>query len=434
MKLSKFISKLVFIIAFISTFLAFFVTIIFQYNSFIKEKEHIEKEYIQLKKNEIKNEVLRVFDFIEYKQESLKEDTKIDEELSKNEILDWISKIRFSKNGYIFVNTLDKKALVFDGEKKAIPKIHPNESLFNKQLNAIKNIDGDFISYSFKKLNTQEEFPKVAFVKLYKKYNWIIGTGVYLDEIKKEIDRKNEIFKNIIIEQIKFFIIILIFMAIGIYFISQEVSKYINENIKNLISSFESSSKDNKKINTKKLTYKEFITLANKLNEILENKNKTEEKLQDYIKIVNEHVIISSTDENGVIRNVNNAFCEISGYKKEELIGKTHSIVRHHDMPKETYMQMWQDLSKGVTWRGELKNKNKKGEAYWVEAIIQPIFEKNKLIGYTAIRNDITNKKKVEYLSITDELTQVYNRRYFNKVIEEELNRKKKYLFYDDRY
>mgnify|MGYP003610240625 FL=1 len=74
----------------------------------------------------------------------------------------------------------------------------------------------------------------------------------------------------------------------------------------------------------------------------------------------------------------------------------------------------------------EIKNKNKQGVDYWVYAIIKPLLKDTKIIGFTAIRTNITDKKHIEYLSITDELTQLYNRRYFNLKINEEINRAKR--------
>lgn len=430
MQLSKFIARIIFTIAFISTFLAFFVTIVFQYNSFEKDKLHIKKEFIQLKKSEIKNEVDRVYEFIKYKQSLVNKSNSLhnqeNEEKTKDDILDWISKIRFGKDGYIFVNSLDKKALVFDGKKIENPTLHPNIKLFNQQLDTVKNENEGFFFYNFKKLDTSKEFAKLGFVKKHDKYNWIIGSGVYLDEIDNEIIRKEKIFKNTILNEINFFILILIFISIGIYFVSKKVSKYINQNITNLIFAFEKASKRNKSINTSALTYSEFISLANKLNITLENKNKTEAKLQDYIKIVNEHVMITSTDEKGIIKDISEAFCKISGYTKEELIGEHYNILRNENIPESFYENLCSNLKINKNWKGELKNKNKQGQVYWVEAIIQANIENGDFKGYTTIRTDITNKKKVEHLSITDDLTQLYNRRYFNKIIDKELNRKKR--------
>jgi diguanylate cyclase (GGDEF)-like protein/PAS domain S-box-containing protein len=148
------------------------------------------------------------------------------------------------------------------------------------------------------------------------------------------------------------------------------------------------------------------------------------------VDIINQNVIISSTDKEGVIIDANDAFCKISGYSKEELIGRQHNIVHHPDTPEKVYEEIWENLLAGKEWEGELKNRKKNGEIYWVKTTIHPNYSKNKIIGYTAIRQDITDKKRVEYLSITDELTQTFNRRYFNIKIEEEINRAKRNDYY----
>ena len=166
--------------------------------------------------------------------------------------------------------------------------------------------------------------------------------------------------------------------------------------------------------------------MANNLNITLESKNETEIKLQDYIQIINENIIISSTNKDGFIVDVSEAFCKISGYTKEELIGKTHKVVRHPDTSTKFYEEMWKKLLEGNIWKGEIHNQDKTGKDYWVYAIIKPIFKNQELVGFTAIRTNITDKKYIEHLSITDELTQLYNRRFFNIKIIEELNRVKR--------
>ncbi|NCB13153.1 MAG: diguanylate cyclase, partial [Erysipelotrichia bacterium] len=271
-----------------------------------------------------------------------------------------------------------------------------------------------------------EEFDKISFVKQYENYNWIIGCGVYLDEIEKELQRKNEIFKKNITQQIVSMFIIFLFILVAIYFISKYIADFINKNIKNLIQSFSKAALKNEKIDTNTLTFKEFIILANSLNKTLENKNMVEKKLQNYINIVNQNVIISSTNIQGFITEVSEAFCEISGYKKDELIGKSHTIVRHPDTPASFYKEMWDTLLSKKEWRGEIKNLSKNKDIYWIYAIITPILKNNEIIGFTSIKSDITNKKHIEELSITDELTKIYNRRFFNIKIKEEINRAKR--------
>lgn len=157
--------------------------------------------------------------------------------------------------------------------------------------------------------------------------------------------------------------------------------------------------------------------------DVTEIKN-TQKKMQEYIEIIDKNVIISTTDRDGVITNASEAFCKISGYSQAELIGKKHSIIRHPDMPNSLYKDMWRVIKSGNSWRGEIKNLKKNFEFYWVDAIIYPNYDSNlKIVGYTSIRQDITDKKRIEKLLITDSLTGIFNRRYFNQIFSKEIER-----------
>ncbi|MFH1948346.1 MAG: CHASE domain-containing protein [Pseudomonadota bacterium] len=134
-------------------------------------------------------------------------------------------------------------------------------------------------------------------------------------------------------------------------------------------------------------------------------------KLEEYMLVIDKYVITSTTDLSGKITHASKAFCNIAGYRKEELIGKNHRIVRHEDMPKTIYKELWETIQAGNVWQGEIKNKHKDGSSYWTDATISPIRnEQGEIVSYTAIRHDITDKKRIEELSVTDRLTQLYNR------------------------
>lgn len=151
-------------------------------------------------------------------------------------------------------------------------------------------------------------------------------------------------------------------------------------------------------------------------------------QLEEYIKIIDANVIISETDIHGIITDVSDAFCHISGYSKEELLGKNHHIVKHPDMPNSVYIELWKSLHASKTWRGEIKNLRKDGTSYWVDAIISPRYnEAGEKIGYTAIRQDITDKKRIEELSITDKLTGLYNRLKLDNLFAYHLGMTKRY-------
>lgn len=124
---------------------------------------------------------------------------------------------------------------------------------------------------------------------------------------------------------------------------------------------------------------------------------KQKEYLNSLLDIYDKNVIFSKTDLKGIIIHVSEAFCKISGYKKHELIGKNHNIIRHPDMPKETFKYLWDCLKKGEKVNLEVKNKKKDGGYYWVEAEFEPYFDsKGNHVGYSAVRKDITANKDIE--------------------------------------
>lgn len=101
--------------------------------------------------------------------------------------------------------------------------------------------------------------------------------------------------------------------------------------------------------------------------------------------------IVSKTDLTGHITFVNDTFCEVSGYSREELIGQSHNIIRHQDTPKETFIELWKTIQNGNVFHAIIKNRTKDGSAYYVESTILPIKdETDETIEYLAIRNDVT--------------------------------------------
>ena len=115
--------------------------------------------------------------------------------------------------------------------------------------------------------------------------------------------------------------------------------------------------------------------------------------------------IISKTDLKGIITFVNSAFCKLAGYEKSELVGKPHSIVRHPDMPKEAFKELWNTIEKNETWRGFVKNLRKDGKYYWVEATIQPMFDENgNKVGYISARKEMHPDDKEKYEKIYQQM------------------------------
>ena len=97
-------------------------------------------------------------------------------------------------------------------------------------------------------------------------------------------------------------------------------------------------------------------------------------------------MIVSETDEKGIIQYANEDFCKIAEYTREELRGKPHNIVRHEDMPKAAFKDLWTTIQSGNTWNGIVKNKTKNGNYYWVNATAYPSTDFNGNIRYISVR------------------------------------------------
>jgi len=127
-------------------------------------------------------------------------------------------------------------------------------------------------------------------------------------------------------------------------------------------------------------------------------------------KIINEEVrfedinpnarpVVSKTDIRGIITYTNSMFRALSGYEKGEMVGKPHNIIRHPDMPKAIFKEMWDTILNGKKWNGVIKNLRKDGRYYWVEAFIEPIIDEEKGIikGFISARKAVSDEIKKEY-------------------------------------
>ncbi len=114
----------------------------------------------------------------------------------------------------------------------------------------------------------------------------------------------------------------------------------------------------------------------------------------------NNIIIVSETDSKGIITYANEDFCKIAGYSLSELIGNPHNMVRHPDMPKTAFEDLWKTVQSGKLWNGIVKNKTKNGDYYWVNATAYPSKRIDGSLRYISVRVKPTEKEVLEAISL----------------------------------
>ncbi len=354
------------------------------------------------------------------------------------------------ESGEFFASTINfQNKLISTTPLKYIKNSVENEFQFNetKELASAKAARGGYGSGESLDYRGAEVITAWGYIPA---LNWGVIAKIDLDEVLKPI-HKTELISIAVI------LVVLIFIAIAIIMATKHIVFPIDALIKRVKEfSLENQEKnrvdvcvDNeigvlaynfnkmaKKLkNSQNIIKKYAIELEDKVRErtreLEEAKNelsKTNASMKRYLDIVDRYIISSSTDLNGVITEVSSAFCHFTGYAKDELIGKKHNIMRHPNTPKELYKEMWGALRRDETWRGEIRNTTKEGKSYWTYATISPIYNASgKKTGYTSLRYDITGQKITEELSVTDQLTQLYNRLKLKSVFNSEIERASRY-------
>jgi len=166
----------------------------------------------------------------------------------------------------------------------------------------------------------------------------------------------------------------------------------------------------------------EIFELSKAFDDMFDRLKQQESNLQDSINLLNQYKsavdyssIVSKTDKRGKITYVNEKFCKVTGFEKDDLIGKSHSILRHPTTPNSLIKNIWDSLKKGTIWSGFIKDRKKDGSTFFSKLTIVPIKDsKDNITEFIALRDNVTeliqNKEKLRKTMHTDSLTNLSNR------------------------
>ncbi len=169
-----------------------------------------------------------------------------------------------------------------------------------------------------------------------------------------------------------------------------------------------------------------IASLSHLTNTVANELAHTIKELDAYKIVLDESSVVTKTDKNTVITYVNDLFLELSGYSREEVIGKTHHIIRHPDEEKSKLLKIWETAMSGKVWRGTLMTRAKNGETKYIKTTIVPIFDEDRIIiGYITASSDLTTiitQQQIIHKQTTDQLTGLPNRiKFFDDVDEIEV-------------
>ncbi len=340
----------------------------------------------------------------------------IKRELGK-ELLRTISKIRFGKEGYIFVNRFDGNALVsngkiFRGDKKLWEVFNKNpkkvKEVFQKEYKAALKPNGDYIYYSFAKLTDLNKVsPKTSFIYGIPELKWIVGAGVYLDDVEKEISTmKSDLLKEIKVKLVYFLIIVFFIVVVFLIILEKMTGKFKND-LELFASFFDKAAYSDEYIDIDKVKFLEFGRLAENANKMVEEKTKFQKELSNEkerlfvtIRSIGDGVI--TTDEKGKIIVMNKTAENLTGWSLKEAHGKDlksifNIIDKDTGKPVESLVERVLKNGRIVKLKKHTVLISKNGNEYIIEDSAAPIRDiESKIIGVVVVFRDITEKIRIE--------------------------------------
>jgi PAS domain S-box-containing protein len=380
---------------------------------FLTEKGELEEHIASLTQDELNQQqnylrlkVQNTLDYIDFK---IKYSGYIPEEELKNEILEWIAQNRLIYDGYIFVNTIEGQALIFDGKKvdgyKNISDMtDPNGlRLFDMEKKGYYTEEGKFMEYLFKPMDSDSPEEKISFVRGFRKWGWIVGAGIY-----KRIP--TQLIQNERLNHIKSFyrklwailVISLALMTIG-YFIVRWIGNLLNNQVSLLQSWLRNVNTKDEYVELDRFRYEELRQIGSSVNQMLDEKIRLKtdlEKADQNLKLVFQvaedvaFIVAEPSGKKIIIKEFSPGAEKIFGYTKDEIENQNASLLFTPESLHET-IKIIRELNAGSGGiSGETQCVKKSGNQFNIFFNIHHFKKYDGTPGFMAVVIDITESKR----------------------------------------
>ena len=338
-----------------------------------------------------------------------------------------IKNIKSDKKEYIFILDKDKKEILFsnfsnnqDKDRTAFYKNFVSAEI-DKIIASAGNAQGDFLSAEYICDNASKGCDVIAYVSDMKGFNWILSVGIFTDGLISKVKSHQNVIYQEFTNKIIAYVVYLIIILVVIFIINNFVRINFESNFGKIIKSFSKAQKENEIIPINTLKFNEFKILAENMNKAIVDKNEQEEEKEENLSFLNQYKhavdissVLTKTNKNGIIIFANDAFCKISGYDRDEIVGNTHKIVKHPESSSQIYKEAWDTIHRKEIWQGMFKNLSKQGKEYYIQTTIIPILDTDgEVYEYVGIGSDVTalieQSKKVQ-ANMQDPLTKLPSR------------------------